>query len=110
MKVEPHRSRDMSGTSQQARERAAENSRGRKPGVTLAIENASPFRGDRYRAACASKRERVRVGTRLLAQAVLCQLCRPLRGLTSLFCDLIPGLTPGARLCRRLRRLVEQSV
>src|SRR5260370_6456317 len=36
-----------------------------------------------------------------------CNTCRPLRGLTSTAPRAIPGLTPGATLCRRLRRLVE---
>ena len=83
MKVEPGRSRNMPGTSQPARERAAENSPGRKPGVTCMIKNPSPFRGDRK------------------------SFCRPLRGLAEIFVSAILGLTPGAIFCCRLRRLIE---
>jgi hypothetical protein len=86
--VSQPRSEAMSpGTAQRARaKRAAENSPGRKPGVTCVIKNLSPFRGDRK------------------------SFCRPLRGLCNLFLRVIPGLTPGAIFCRRLRRLLEQSI
>src|SRR2546423_9824371 len=49
-----------------------------------------------------------RVGTPVFSR--FCNICRPLRGLTNIFLYRIPGLTPGATLCRRLRRLIEQLI
>ncbi len=74
--------------------RAAESSPGRKPGGRRIVSDLSPARGDRY----------PETFTKLIS------FCRPLRGLNENYYSLNHGLTPGAKLCRHLRWLVEQRL